>query len=304
MSYTQGGLGNAKLADCAKGGASRRVVEAGAAGRHLVLACDADRAGHESRTVIFGAHNARYLAVDGEKIYWTTKSSVRRADLDGSDVETLYQDIWKSVLGIAVDSLVDRIYWVVLDEEGDYRARIYKANLDGTERRAWASEQRWYVRNSHVPWLLAIDSENGRLYWFERFSDFEPGAIPLSLTRPQAHDDCSVHWSHTIVFQDHLLYGNLPDSTGLALDVGLSAGARYAYWTNREADRVTRCRIYETAYSWILNNIDDPIALAIDAAEGKIYWSGSQGIHRANLDGTEQELIYPDVHADALALDL
>ena len=41
-----------------------------------------------------------------------------------------------------------------------------------------------------------------------------------------------------------------------------------------------------------------------DVAEGKIYWSGSQGIHRANLDGTEQELIFSDVRADAIALDL
>ena len=41
-----------------------------------------------------------------------------------------------------------------------------------------------------------------------------------------------------------------------------------------------------------------------DAAEGKIYWSRSKGIHRANLDGTEQELVYPDVCADAIALDL
>lgn len=264
-----------------------------------------DREGNESRTVVSGVYNGRYLAVGGGKIYWTTLWEVKRAGLDGTGVETLYDYVWGYTLqGIAADPTGGRIYWVALHEEGDWRAKIYTANLDGSGARVWASREKWTIVTSYVPWLLAIDSANGRLYWFERFSDFEPGAIPVSLPQPMTYDDCSVHWTPLVSFEDHTLFGNLPDSRGLALDIGLPVGARYAYWTNPEADRVTRCKADGTAYSWMLNNIDDPVALAIDAAEGRIYWSGSKGIHRANLDGSEQELIYPGVSADALALDI
>ena len=155
-----------------------------------------------------------------------------------------------------------------------------------------------------VPWLLAIDTANSRLYWFERFLKYEGIIFPILSLHPMAADDCSVHWTSLSDFQGHLVFGNLPSSKGLALDVGLAGGARYVYWTNPSLDRVTRCKPDGSGYAWMLNNIDDPAALAIDAEEGKIYWSGSQGIRRANLDGTEQELIYPGVSVDAIALDM
>ena len=267
--------------------------------------CAGDREGHESRTVVSGV-SANYLAVGGGSVYWTTYNEVKQAGLDGIGVKTLRDYVWGYDLhGIAVDPVAGRLYWVARHLEGDWLAKIYTANLDGSAVRVWASDGSWSIVKSYVPWLLAIDPIGGRLYWFERYSAYEPGAVPVSLTRPMTSDDCSVHWSPLSTFQDHLLFGSLPSSSGLALDVGLpGVAARYVYWTNPSADRLTRCKVDGTSYAWLLNNIDTPIGLAIDAYEGKVYWSGRLGIHRANLDGSEQELIYRDVQAVALALDL
>ena len=261
------------------------------------------RNGYASETVVSPIYNGEYLAVGGGKIYWTTPTKVRRANLDGSEAETLYQDSYVSLKGIAVDPDLGKIYWASLPGTFDENGEIWRANLDGGNARVWASREEWNV-NGYVPWLLAIDSEGGRLYWFERFVQYHGPIFPVSLPHPMTVSDCSAHWTSLTSFHDNLVFGGLPNSKGLALDVGLSAGARYVYWTNPSSDRVTRCKPDGTEYAWMLNNIDDPISLAIDAEEGKIYWSGNQGIHRANLDGTEQELIYPGVDADAIALDM
>ena len=116
-------------------------------------------------------------------------------------------------------------------------------------------------------------------------------------------DERSIHWTGLDAFGDHAAFTHLPASRGIALDVGLPAGARYVYWTDPAGGSI-RFGYAGEAYqsSGLMMNVNAPIALAIDANEGKIYWSSSDGIHRANLwDGSEQELIYLGVHADALS---
>lgn len=58
----------------------------------------------------------------------------------------------------------------------------------------------------------------------------------------------------------------------------------------------------------IVENIEDPYAVALDVAANKVYWSDSVGnISRANLDGSNVEigiLNIPDVTLTGLALDL
>jgi PKD repeat protein len=263
------------------------------------------RVGGDVSTVVSGIYEADSVAVGAGKVYWTSQYKVERAGLDGSGRETIFYQAGLPLLkGIAVDESRAKLYWISQPASWDEEGAIWKADLDGGQARVWATKAEW-ENDTWVPSLLAIDSVNGRLYWFERYLHVDFLPIPASLPQSTAVSNCSVHWTDLNSFNDHLIFGNLPDSKGLALDVGLPVvGARYVYWTNPESDRVTRCKTDGTEYAWMLNNIDDPIALAIDAKEGKIYWSGSEGIHRANLDGTEQELIYPGVRANAIALDL
>jgi len=261
------------------------------------------RSGGEVSTVVSGIYEPDSIAVGAGSVYWTARYKVERAHLDGSGRETIfYREGRPRLKGIAVDESRGKVYWISQPASWDEEGAIWKAHLDGSDAHVWATKAEW-ENDAWVPSLLAVDSANGRLYWFERYLHLDLLPIPVSLPRSTDVSDCSVHWTSLSSFQDHLVFGSLPNSKGLALDVGLPAGARYVYWTNPSADRVTRCKPDGTEYAWMLNNIDDPVGLAIDAAEGKIYWSGTKGIHRANLDGSEQELIFPDVRADAIALD-
>jgi hypothetical protein len=96
--------------------------------------------------------------------------------------------------------------------------------------------------------------------------------------------------------------GGLGRSGGMVVDAGLSAGARYIYWTDVETGRIGRCKIDGTGLTWLVTGLASPTGIAVDIRGGKLYWSDGAGIHRANLDGTGQELIYPNAEAVALAL--
>lgn len=94
-----------------------------------------DGTGLEVLTYTVGIGNG--IAVDhrGGKIYWTEyggsgSSVIRRAELDGSNVETLLttMDGLATPQHIAVDPAGGKIYWADIDGE----AQIARANLDGS----------------------------------------------------------------------------------------------------------------------------------------------------------------------------
>ena len=267
------------------------------------------RFGGEVSTVVTvsGYSDPQQIAVADGVVYWTCwQGTVERANLDGTGHETIL-DRDAELLGMAVDTVNDKVYWVEeprLDYSGlggspGSPARIWRASLNGSGKTVWASKEEWAYR-SYIPDLLAIDSVNGRLYWYERKHD--PGGIIV----PMAQDERSIHWSNLSTFADHAAFTQLPKIGAIALDVGLNAGAHYVYWTEPANDSVRFGYVGETYQStglWL--SAEAPRALTIDAYEGKIYWSSSDGIHRANLsDGSDEELIYPGVQADDLALDL
>jgi len=268
------------------------------------------RSGGEISTVAtgWGYHKLADIAVGGGKVYWTMDDKVEQSNLDGSGRETLYDGNVGLLHGIAVDPTGGKVYWIVGPVYFGDSAQIWRANLNGSGAAAWASKpaaSAEWAYNNYVPWLLAIDPTNGRLCWYEKF--LSSGDFPASMFAPlTVHDERSIHWTGLDAFSDHAAFTHLPASRGIALDVGLPAGARYVYWTDPAGDSIRYGYAGETYQSsGLMMNVDAPIALAIDANEGKIYWSSSEGIHRANLeDGSEQELIYPDVRADALALDI
>jgi len=267
--------------------------------------------GSVSFPLVTGIYKGQYFAVGGGWVYWTTQHAVKRASVvDGSGQELLYTDMGSIVAGIAVDAGAQRIYWVSHPVSLSESGAIWKADLDGSNQRAWGTLTRWGA-NSHVSWLLAVDSVSQRLYWFEHFFEVDTSGpiLPVSLGAGSVlpsdwTPQCSLHWAPTTGFDEHVIRESLPASKGLALDVGLTGvGARYVYWTDPRSDEIVRCKPDGSAYVTVVENLDDPVALAVNAAYGRIYWSDSKGIHRANLDGTSRELVFPGVQADALVLD-
>jgi len=268
--------------------------------------------GAMSMTVVTGIYEGRHIATGDGKIFWTAAWVVESANLDGTGRETLYYDggMWQPI-GIAVDSAREKVYWVEPPVPYDVPTKIWKANLDGSNAKVYARGPEWGC-NCHGPSLLAVDSAEGRLYWYEMNHPCSGGAVPVSLSEPfDWTPKASIHWTPVDAFVDHQIIDGLPKTTAIALDVGLPGGARYVYWTDPTNGRVLRCKSDEPTmlpvpvpvYVCLLVNL--PQALAIDAHSGKIYWSDDDGIHRADLSSpAQQELIFPGVRADALAVDL
>jgi PKD repeat protein len=269
------------------------------------------RNGGEITTIVSGLQWPDHIAVADDTVYWTADWYVERVKLDGTGRETIFHR-WDmpAMAGIAVDPVGGKVYWAYKGSR-EHGTKIWRSNLDGSGAAIWVSRREW-VCGSYGPLLLAVDPEERRLYWYEMYQSCEGTPVPISLsvTPYIERNECSVHWSPLSHFADNELTAGLAlrESEALALDLGLPGGAKYVYWTDPQGDAIWRSYVESFSFVPVVSLhlvTESPKALVVDAYEGKIYWSSSDGIHRANLsDGSGEELIYPGVHADVLALDL
>ena len=215
----------------------------------------------------FGRPVSIALDIVGGKMYWTDRdrldgadpagrSSIRRANLDGSNPETL-------ILGgntikeyIALDISGGKMYWT----EWDYLAtddKIRRANLDG-------SNIEDLVTGLKGPRGIALDVPHGKMYWTNdgkiHSTNLDGSNIQDVITGDGAH--------------------------GIALD---SLNGKI-YWT--AADKIQRANLDGTNLEDVVGDLQNLFGIALDSLNGKIYWTAAgnlQGIQRANLDGTNLE---------------
>ncbi len=100
--------------------------------------------------------NAWDVAVDpvGRKVYWTHSDAVRRANLDGTGAETLWQPGAIGLKGIAVDPIHQRFY--VLEQSTT--DALWTGNLDGSGLTKLMSLD-------SNPWDIAVEPAGGKIYW-------------------------------------------------------------------------------------------------------------------------------------------
>ncbi len=110
------------------------------------------------------------LDVEGNKVYWSDRGDVAnevvspkimRANLDGSDVETLVSDDLISPVGMVLDTANGKMYFT-----DRFANNIKRANLDG-------SDVEIVVKDTEYPVDLLIDFETRLIYWTTR----EPGGV-------------------------------------------------------------------------------------------------------------------------------
>ena len=101
-----------------------------------------------------------------EKVYWSQfnpgATSIRRADLNGQNIETLVDSLILQPDDIALNLRDNKIFWTEHLNSG----RICCANLDGSDIHDVVTGLKW-------PCGLALDVEGDKIYWIER----EPGKI-------------------------------------------------------------------------------------------------------------------------------
>ncbi len=102
------------------------------------------------------------LAIDpaGGKIYWATDGiyGIRRADLNGSNIQNLTGS-YSNLHGLALDLNAQKLYWS-FKTTGQDSVRIMRANLDGS-----SGEIVIYGENNSIPYGVAVDPADGRIYW-------------------------------------------------------------------------------------------------------------------------------------------
>ena len=132
--------------------------------------------------VTTGLVNPQSIALDvaGGKMYWTDSGTggpngleddkIQRANLDGSNVETLltFQNQLRVPRGIALDVAAGKMYWTDI-----VRDRIRRANLDGTEAEDILNTRTFggqsLAGSATTPRDIALDltSDPPKMYWVD-----------------------------------------------------------------------------------------------------------------------------------------
>ena len=207
------------------------------------------------------------------KMYWTewVGGKIRRADLDGSNVEDLVAGL-KQPVGIALDVAGSKMYWTDMNTD-----KIRRADLDG-------SNVEDLVTGLGAPAGIALDVAGGKIYWTEwgtkkiRCADLNGSNVEDLVT-------------------------GLGAPAGIALDV---AGGKI-YWTDMNTDKIQRADLNGTNVEDLVTGLDFPHGIALDVAGGKIYWTewGTEKIKRTDLNGTNVEDLVTGLHSPyRVALDV
>jgi type II secretory pathway pseudopilin PulG/ribosomal protein L12E/L44/L45/RPP1/RPP2 len=237
-------------------------------------------------------------------IYWADEEvdMIRRADLDGSNIEDLVTAATMKPKALALDLAGGKMYWA--DEEVQM---IRRANLDGSNiedlltgivkpralaldvfggKMYWADEdvdkiQRANLDGSNIedlvtagtmkPRALALDVFVGKMYWV----DVEVGKI-----RRANLDGSNI---------EDLITSGAMNPSALVLDV---FGGKM-YWTDDGVDKIQRANLDGSNIEDLLTGVTRPKALGVDIVGGKMYWADEEldKIRRANLDGSNIENI-------------
>ena len=159
----------------------------------------------------------------------------------------------------------------------DQRPPMYWVNADaGTLHRLVGAKVENLLPNVKNATSLIVDAAGGKLYWTEKTSDWT-GTI-----RSANLDGTDVHL--------------VKDLTSVPLYLTLDTTTGKLYLINSYG-KLQRLNVNGSDFQTnLITGLQTPKGLAVDAAGGKVYWMEQTGertgtIRRANLDGTESEVI-------------
>jgi sugar lactone lactonase YvrE len=164
-------------------------------------------------------HTGKQIQLDKEsgKLYWCDREGMRvmRANLDGSQVETLVQaghgeeqgDETRWCVGVAVDPSLRKVYWTQKGPSNGNRGRILRASVDVPRGVSPANRPDIEVLFDRLPEPIDLELDLAKrvLYWTDR------GDPPRGNTVNRAPIDGKA--------VPEILIGHLMEGIGIALDV-------------------------------------------------------------------------------------
>ena len=230
------------------------------------------------------------------KVYWTeagqVESRIRRANLDGTSVQTLLFDPVGSGTGnaqlsfptsIALDRDNQQMYWVDFGLDRISRSTFNGAGVTTLVQFPSAAQMR----------AVALDLPNNHMY-FTNFTDDTINRANLDGSNP------------TIIL-------DLPSAT-IPLGLNIDPGAGKIYFTDNGLNMIRRCNLDGTGLEdMVTTGLDSPVNVVLDLIHGKMYWvdfgvitqSNTGRIERANLDGSGRETLVSGLSLpEDIALDV
>ena len=197
-------------------------------------------------------------------LLWSDSHHIFRMNDDGGGFRRVLSDMARSIQGLAMDPVADKIYWVT---EGG----LYRANYDGTAPE-WLDNPCLF----QSPTAIAVDAVAGKIYWSRITSPIQRSNLDGS--------GC-----------EELTIPGLSNPYSLAID----SAAGMLYIGDHGTDRLLRYNVNTQALDPLIDPAQDVTGIAIGPGGQKIYWSQSYGlVKRANLaDGAAQETIVPAANA-------
>jgi DNA-binding beta-propeller fold protein YncE len=185
---------------------------------------DLDGGNHTTIVPPGGTFTPKQLQLDkpNGKLYWCDREGMRvmRANLDGSDVETLVEtgrtdadrlDARKWCVGIAVDAAGEKFYWTQKGDDNAGEGRIFCAGLEMPEGQSATDRQDIEVLYDGLPEPIDLDLDlsTRMMYWTDR------GDPPLGNTVSRAPMDAASGKRK----DPEIIFTHLMEGIGLALDL-------------------------------------------------------------------------------------
>ena len=238
----------------------------------------------------------------GGKMYWTNMGtltdsahtpagSLQRANLDGSQVEVLFQPgaTTNTPKQLQLDLVHHKIYWS--DREG---AKAWRSNLDGTGAEVLLS-------GHGIMQLvgMALDVPKGQFYVTDRYAKT---ILRAGFDMPAGKDGSTRTDVETLY---------IGQGSAMPIDLDLDLDQRTMYWTDRGIGTIQRAGMDlpagQTASNrsdvkTLISSLSTPIGISLDLKAGAIYFTELAGpIFRANLDGTGSKSIGSSSGASGIA---
>ena len=262
--------------------------------------------------------------VPASKMYWTEfgTGTIRRADPDGSNIETLLTGIGHPV-GIALYGLFQdvhfpieqKMYWSDWDTD-----TIRRSNLDGSNIETVITGE----EGSRI--AFALEGWTGRMYWTElswesdtailRRADVDGSNVeviteietPLVLAVDSFRYDGTLYWSRWDSSTIQRSYGE-PISLGMEGpgSIAVDTTDDMLYWLDKRTRSIRRANLDGTNVEDLVTGLEDAKDIALDLVAGKMYWTeqGMGAIRRADLDGSNVENLLTDIeNPGSIALDV
>ena len=275
------------------------------------------------------------------KIYWSEDRYIKRANLNGTAIETVLEKPFTS-RDITLDLHNRKIYWIdnpVNFLQNPVNLIVKRANLDGSNTEVVINPGEMIAvpgKRRYFPFTITLDTNANKIYWgnvngpwgitradydgsnIEDIRIIPPGGAVFGKTIDAESIELDVK-SNKIYWADSFNDGigranydgsnyeqliNLPGPLGLALDLN----NRKMYWTDGILNIIERSSLNGNNIETLVTELKFPYDIVLDVRSDKMYWlelEGKGGIKRANLDGSNVTEILTDIeNIGWIALDL